>query len=92
VHRIDMHSHYYGETLFAALGRRSAVPRVELSDGQRFMVTSTSRFPLRGGFVDLQARLAWMAGQGIGHQLIPFPVRWAPMSCRPMRPHRWCTM
>jgi hypothetical protein len=67
------------------------VPRVELSDGQSFMVTSTSRFPLRGGFVD-QTRLAWMAGQGIGHQLITFPVRWAPMSCRSTRPRRWCTM
>jgi aminocarboxymuconate-semialdehyde decarboxylase len=73
-----MHSHYYGETLFAALGRRSAVPRVELSDGQSFMVTSTSRFALRGGFVDLQTRLAWMAGQGIGHQLITFPGALGP--------------
>lgn len=76
--RIDMHAHYYGETLFAALARREGVPRVEPAGGQRFMVTPTSRFPLRGGFVDLGARLAWMDAQGIDHQLITFPGALGP--------------
>jgi predicted TIM-barrel fold metal-dependent hydrolase len=76
--RIDTHSHYYGETLFGILGRRAAVPRVEQAAERRFMVTSTSRFELRGGFVDLDARLSWMAAHGIGHQLITFPGALGP--------------
>jgi hypothetical protein len=58
---IDMHSHYYGAVLFNMLGRRSEVPRVETVGDGRNMVTSTSRFHLRGGFVSLPDRLAWMA-------------------------------
>ncbi len=81
VHRvaelIDTHSHYYGEALFAALARRGAVPRVEAGD-PRFMVTSTSRFPLVGGFTGIGARLEWMAAQGIGHQVITFPGALGP--------------
>jgi predicted TIM-barrel fold metal-dependent hydrolase len=76
--RIDTHSHYYGEALFRILGRRAAVPRVEQAAGERFMVTSTSRFALRDGFVDLGVRLDWMAAQGIGHQLITFPGALGP--------------
>ena len=76
--RIDTHAHYYGETLFAALARREGVPRVEPAGAQRFMVTPTSRFPLRGGFVDFDARLAWMDAQGIDHQLITFPGALGP--------------
>lgn len=74
---IDTHSHYYGEALFAALARRSEVPRVEAGD-PRHMVTSTSRFPLVGGFVDLEDRLEWMAAQGITHQVITFPGALGP--------------
>lgn len=76
--RIDTHAHYYGETLFAALAQRDQVPRVEQADGSRFMATSTSRFPLRGGFVDLETRLAWMDAQQIDHQLITFPGALGP--------------
>lgn len=76
--RVDTHSHYYGETLFAMLARRQEVPRVERAQGARFMVTSTSRFPLRGGFVDMDARLAWMDAQEIDHQLITFPGALGP--------------
>lgn len=76
--RIDTHAHYYGETLFAALADRKDVPRVEHSGGSRFMATSTSHFPLRGGFVDLDARLAWMDAQEIDHQLITFPGALGP--------------
>ena len=75
---IDMHSHYYGEVLFSMLGRRSEVPRVETVGDGRYMVTSTSRFPLRGGFVSLPDRLAWMASCDIGHQLITFPGALGP--------------
>ncbi len=75
---IDTHSHYYGEALFRLLGRRTGVPRVEAEGGDRFMVTPTSRFALRGGFVDIGARLAWMDAQGIGHQLITFPGALGP--------------
>jgi predicted TIM-barrel fold metal-dependent hydrolase len=75
---IDTHSHYYGEALFRILSRRADVPRVEQEGGGRFMVTSTSRFALRGGFVDLAARLGWMAEQRIGHQLITFPGALGP--------------
>jgi predicted TIM-barrel fold metal-dependent hydrolase len=74
---IDTHSHYYGEALFAALARRSEVPRVE-GGTPRFMVTSTSRFPLVGGFTGLDSRLDWMALQGIGHQVITFPGALGP--------------
>ena len=74
---IDTHSHYYGEALFAALARRSEVPRVE-PGAPRFMVTSTSRFPLVGGFTGLDARLAWMQSQGIAHQVITFPGALGP--------------
>lgn len=74
---IDTHSHYYGEALFAALARRGNVPRVE-PGAPRHMVTSTSRFPLVGGFVDLEARLQWMATQGISHQVITFPGALGP--------------
>jgi predicted TIM-barrel fold metal-dependent hydrolase len=76
--RIDTHSHYYGEALFRILGRRAGVPRVEQVAVRRFMVTSTSRFALAGGFVDIDARLGWMAAQGIGHQLITFPGALGP--------------
>ena len=76
--RIDTHSHYYGETLFRILAARGAVPRVEQQGAERFMVTPTSRFALRGGFVDLAARLAWMDAQGIGHQVITFPGALGP--------------
>jgi predicted TIM-barrel fold metal-dependent hydrolase len=75
---IDTHSHYYGETLLRILARREAVPRVEWQDGTRFMVTTTSRFALRGGFVDLAARLGWMDGQDIAHQVITFPGALGP--------------
>jgi aminocarboxymuconate-semialdehyde decarboxylase len=75
---IDTHSHYYGEALFRILARRAAVPRVDQDGGRRFMVTPTSRFELRGGFVDLGVRLAWMADQHIGHQLITFPGALGP--------------
>jgi aminocarboxymuconate-semialdehyde decarboxylase len=75
---VDTHSHYYGEALFRMLGRRSGVPRVDHDGGRRFMVTPTSRFELRGGFVDLGVRLDWMAEQGIGHQLITFPGALGP--------------
>ncbi len=74
---IDTHSHYYGEALFAALAWRSEVPRVE-GCAPRFMVTSTSRFPLVGGFTGLDARLDWMRTQGIGHQVITFPGALGP--------------
>ena len=36
------------------------------------------RFLLQGGFVDLGARLAWMEGQGIDHQMITFPGALGP--------------
>ena len=75
---IDTHAHYYGEALFSALARRAGVPLVETADGGRFMVTSTSRFPLVGGFLSLDARLAWMDRQGIGHQVITFPGALGP--------------
>ncbi len=75
---IDTHAHYYGEALFRRLGERSAVPRVESMAGERFMVTPTSRFALKGGFTDLGARLDWMAAQGIDHQVITFPGALGP--------------
>jgi aminocarboxymuconate-semialdehyde decarboxylase len=46
---------------------------VDINGPDRFMVTPTSRFALRGGFVDLATRLLWMDGQGIDHQVITFP-------------------
>jgi aminocarboxymuconate-semialdehyde decarboxylase len=78
IRRIDTHAHYYGAALFRALAKRDAVPRVETDGTDRFMVTPTSRFGLRGGFVDLESRLAWMAGQQIDHQLITFPGALGP--------------
>ena len=42
------------------------------------MVTSTSRFPLQGGFIDIDARLAWMDAQGIARQVITFPGALGP--------------
>lgn len=78
VPRIDTHAHYYGEALFNALGRRDAVPRVETDGTDRFMVTPTSRFALRGGFLDVATRLAWMADQQIDHQVITFPGALGP--------------
>jgi predicted TIM-barrel fold metal-dependent hydrolase len=76
--RIDTHAHYYGEALFRALAQRDAVPRVEIDGADRRMVTPTSRFALRGGFVDLAVRLAWMDGQAIDHQVITFPGALGP--------------
>lgn len=75
---IDMHSHFYGEALLARLAARAGVPRVEVQDGRRFMVTSTSRFELRGGFVSLADRLAWMESLGIAKQLMTFPGALGP--------------
>lgn len=74
---VDTHAHYYGEALLQALARRDQVPLVQ-GMAPRFMVTSTSRFPLQGGFVDLAARLRWMDNQGIGHQVITFPGALGP--------------
>lgn len=76
--RIDTHSHYYGEVLFEALARRKTVPRVERAGDERFMVTPTSRFVLRGGFNELAERLAWLDKQAIGHQVITFPGALGP--------------
>ena len=78
IRHIDTHAHYYGEALFQALARRDAVPRVDTDGADRFMVTPTSRFALRGGFVDLATRLAWMDAQGIDHQVITFPGALGP--------------
>lgn len=75
---IDMHSHFYGETLFGILARRGAVPRVEHEGSLRFMVTPTSRFELKGGFVSLDERLAWMDAHGIARQLMTFPGALGP--------------
>jgi aminocarboxymuconate-semialdehyde decarboxylase len=75
---VDMHSHFYGETLFAILARRRAVPRVAHEGTRRFMVTPTSRFELKGGFVSLDERLAWMDGRGIARQLMTFPGALGP--------------
>ena len=74
----DTHAHFYGETLFRHLAARAAVPKVELRDGQRWMVTPTSAFPLAGGFVSLADRLAWMDAQGINRQVITFPGALGP--------------
>ena len=74
----DTHAHFYGETLFRHMAARDAVPRVEAVDGRRFMVTPTSRFELKGGFVSLDERLAWMDSQGIDRQLITFPGALGP--------------
>lgn len=75
---IDMHAHFYGETLFGILSRRGSVPRVEADGGSRFMVTPTSRFELRGGFVSLEERLTWMDAQGVARQLMTFPGALGP--------------
>jgi len=74
----DTHAHFYGETLFRHMAARAGVPKVELRDGQRWMVTPTSAFPLVGGFVSLAERLAWMDGQGTDRQLITFPGALGP--------------
>lgn len=74
----DTHAHFYGETLFRHLAARADVPRVETEAGQRYMATPTSRFPLTGGFVSLDDRLAWMDHQGITRQLITFPGALGP--------------
>ena len=74
----DTHAHFYGETLFRHLAARDAVPKVETRDGERWMVTPTSAFPLRGGFVSTAERLAWMDAQGIDRQLITFPGALGP--------------
>jgi predicted TIM-barrel fold metal-dependent hydrolase len=75
---IDMHAHFYGETLFRHLAARADVPRVVAEGGTRHMVTTTSRFPLAGGFVSLGDRLGWMDAQGIDRQLITFPGALGP--------------
>lgn len=75
---IDTHSHYYGEALFRRMEARTAIPRVEREGTARFMATPTSRFELRGGFVDIQARLAAMDDEGIERQLITFPGALGP--------------
>ena len=74
----DTHAHYYGETLFRHMAARGEVPRVEVRDGTRWMVTPTSGFPLVGGFVSLDERLGWMDAQGIDRQLITFPGALGP--------------
>jgi aminocarboxymuconate-semialdehyde decarboxylase len=77
---IDMHSHYYGEALLAALEARTGrLPRVERDpDGTRFLVTPTARLPIGEKYVSLDARRAWMAETGIGVQLITFPGALGP--------------
>ncbi|MGI4951680.1 MAG: amidohydrolase family protein [Janthinobacterium lividum] len=75
---IDTHSHFYGETLFACLSRRDGVPRVESRGAARFMVTPTSRFELRGGFVSVDERLAWMDANRIARQVMTFPGALGP--------------
>ncbi len=75
---IDTHAHYYPESLFRHMAARAAIPRVEHDGPHRFMVTPTSRFQLRGGFIDLQARLAWMDAQAITRQLVTFPGALGP--------------
>lgn len=74
----DTHAHFYGETLFRHMAARADVPKVESRDGQRWMVTPTSAFPLVGGFVSTAERLAWMDAQGIDRQLITFPGALGP--------------
>jgi aminocarboxymuconate-semialdehyde decarboxylase len=74
----DTHAHFYGETLFRHMAARGAVPKVETRNGERWMVTPTSAFPLRGGFVSLADRLGWMDSQDIDRQLITFPGALGP--------------
>lgn len=71
---IDMHAHFYGETLLRALERRDRPPLVERDGaGRRFLVTPTARFPVVPAMGDPAARVALLDAAGVATQLLTFP-------------------
>jgi predicted TIM-barrel fold metal-dependent hydrolase len=70
---IDMHSHYYGG-LVEDLLKRSSRPFVSRNESGRLVLNAmTASTEMSDGYVDLEARLAWMDAAGISTQLLTFP-------------------
>lgn len=59
--RVDVHTHYLPAPFLDLLGEWGESVRVEDRDGGPFLVRGGGGFPLTPGFVDLDARAAWMA-------------------------------
>lgn len=70
---IDMHSHFYGAGLDAAMRTRDQVPMLVEEDGVEKLAAMTARFPFTAPYFDLDARRAWMAEQGYSAQLLTYP-------------------
>jgi predicted TIM-barrel fold metal-dependent hydrolase len=68
-----MHSHYYGG-LVEELLRRDRRPYVSRDERGRLVLHAmTASTEMSAGYVDLDARLAWMDAQRIDAQLLTFP-------------------
>jgi len=71
---IDMHAHFYGETLMRALSGRRFAPAVESDgEGRRWLVAPTARFPVTPAMTDPATRVAMLDDAGIERQLLTFP-------------------
>ena len=71
---IDMHAHFYGETLLAALAARGAAPAVERdAEGRRWLQAPTARFPVTPVMCEPAARVALLDAAGVERQLLTFP-------------------
>lgn len=71
---IDMHAHFYGETLMRALARRDTPPFVERDgSGRRWLVAPTARFPVTPAMGEAGARVQLLDAAGIERQLLTFP-------------------
>ena len=72
--RVDMHAHYYGGGLAAALADRTVTPYLRTAaDGSRFMGAMNGEFPFTAQYDDPQIVLQDMARAGITHRLMTFP-------------------
>ncbi len=72
--KIDMHAHFYGGGLEAALRHRSVRPclRTDASGGE-FLVAMNSDFPFTAKYYDVATGLSQMRALGITHRLLTFP-------------------
>ena len=71
---IDLHSHYVPRDLADALRQRHVPPFIETGDdGSEWFHMPHGRLAFADTFVDMDARRAFMDGQGVKRQVLSFP-------------------
>ena len=71
---IDLHTHYVPAALAAAFRNRQAPPFIEsLGDGAEFLHMPHGRLAFSNAYMDMTARIAFMAEFGIARQILSMP-------------------